>query len=229
MRSKRPEKGKSVDTLADEVIYIVSRSRMQNELTASFLQQKIGARCLAVENLRDILVLDEESIEPARLVLLDCLEKDSESLLLELEFFEERVLSRDLVLLFNVSTSLRIEEEAVMRGIRGFFYTEDTLERFQKGIRAVLEGELWISREIMTRFILEDRRSRRFFKTDDASVLTRREIEILTMAASGATNTEIANELYISRHTVKSHLYNIYKKIEVSSRLQAALWAAENL
>ena len=131
-------------------------------------------------------------------------------------------------MLFNVNTSLRIEEEAVMRGVRGFFYTEDTLERFQKGIRAVLEGELWISREIMTRFILEDRRPRRFFKTT-ASVLTRREIEILTMTASGATNTEIANELYISRHTVKSHLYNIYKKIEVSSRLQAALWAAENL
>lgn len=228
MRLKRPERGKSVGALADEVIYIVSRSRMQNELTASFLQQEIGARCLAVENLRDILVLDDESIEPARLVLLDCLEKDPESLLLELESFEERVLSRNLVLLFNVSPSLRIEEEAVMRGVRGFFYTEDTLERFQKGIRAVLEGELWISREIMTRFILEDRRPRRFFKTG-VSVLTRREIEILTMAASGATNTEIANELYISRHTVKSHLYNIYKKIEVSSRLQAALWAAENL
>jgi len=228
MRSKRPEKDKSVGALAAEVIYIVSPSRMQNELTASFLQQKIGARCLAVENLRDIPVLDDESIEPARLVLLDCLEKDPESLLLELEFFEKRVLSRNLVLLFNVSPSLRIEEKAVMRGVRGFFYTEDTLERFQKGIRAVLEGELWISREIMTRFILEDRRPRRFFKTT-SSVLTRREIEILTMTASGATNTEIANELYISRHTVKSHLYNIYKKIEVSSRLQAALWAEENL
>lgn len=228
MRSKRPEKDKSVGALAGEVIYIVSPSKMQNELTASFLLQKIGARCLAVENLRDILVLDDESIEPARLVLLDCLGKDPESLLLELESFEERVLSRDLVLLFNVSPSLRIEEEAVMRGVRGFFYTEDTLERFQKGIRAVLEGQLWISREIMTKFILEDRGPRRFFKTS-ASVLSRREIEILTMAASGATNTEIANELYISRHTVKSHLYNIYKKIKVSNRLQAALWAAENL
>ena len=80
----------------------------------------------------------------------------------------------------------------------------------------------------MTRFILEDRRPRRPFKTH-ASVLTRREIEILTKAASGATNTEIANELYISSHTVKSHLYNIYKKIEVSNRIEAALWAAENL
>ena len=61
------------------------------------------------------------------------------------------------------------------------------------------------------------------------SNLTPREVEILDVLASGAKNEEIANRLFISPHTVKTHLYNIYKKIHVGDRLQAVLWAAKHL
>jgi LuxR family transcriptional regulator, positive regulator of biofilm formation len=46
---------------------------------------------------------------------------------------------------------------------------------------------------------------------------------------SGAQNDEIAEKLFISPHTVKTHLYHIFKKISVPNRLQAALWVAKNL
>ncbi|MFW6139166.1 MAG: response regulator transcription factor, partial [Spirochaetota bacterium] len=59
--------------------------------------------------------------------------------------------------------------------------------------------------------------------------LTSREIEILTLIAIGKRNEEIAEKLFISPHTVKTHLYNIFKKINVSDRLQAAFWAAHHL
>jgi DNA-binding CsgD family transcriptional regulator len=49
------------------------------------------------------------------------------------------------------------------------------------------------------------------------------------MIITGLKNEEIANRLYISAHTVKTHIYNIFKKINVPNRLQAALWAAKNL
>lgn len=62
-----------------------------------------------------------------------------------------------------------------------------------------------------------------------AANLTSREKEILTRIASGASNREIADALFISHHTVKTHIYNIYKKIKVPNRFQAALWIAENL
>jgi DNA-binding CsgD family transcriptional regulator len=52
---------------------------------------------------------------------------------------------------------------------------------------------------------------------------------VLLFIASGISNTEIADNLNISRNTVKTHLYNIYNKIRVPNRLQAALWAAKNL
>ncbi|HCY85736.1 MAG TPA: hypothetical protein DHV36_11430 [Desulfobacteraceae bacterium] len=64
---------------------------------------------------------------------------------------------------------------------------------------------------------------------NDDTGLTRREKEILDLIASGFSNQQIADELFISPHTVKTHLHNIFKKINVKRRLQAALWAAENL
>jgi DNA-binding CsgD family transcriptional regulator len=66
-------------------------------------------------------------------------------------------------------------------------------------------------------------------KNPDNTGLTRREREILDLIADGFSNQQIADELFISPHTVKTHLHNIFKKINVKRRLQAALWAAKNL
>ncbi len=63
---------------------------------------------------------------------------------------------------------------------------------------------------------------------DDAG-LTARQKEILGFIAKGYSNREIADELFISPLTVKTHLQNIFTKINVKQRLQAALWAAKHL
>jgi LuxR family transcriptional regulator of csgAB operon len=61
------------------------------------------------------------------------------------------------------------------------------------------------------------------------ALLTKRQAEILALVAVGYSNEEIASRLYISAHTVKTHLYTIFKKINVPNRIQASLWAAKNL
>ncbi|MEJ2236621.1 MAG: response regulator transcription factor, partial [Syntrophobacterales bacterium] len=105
---------------------------------------------------------------------------------------------------------------------------EDQLENLLKGVQAVLNGDWWLSRELMIKFILEgtdeDLSSRRA-----KEILTSRQTEILAQVAVGASNDEIAERLCLSPHTVKTHLYNIFKKINVTNRLQAALWAAKHL
>jgi LuxR family transcriptional regulator of csgAB operon len=161
-------------------------------------------------------------------VLLDCLGKDPVSLWEEFEAETKAIFSRDYVVLFNVSPGMGFEDKALMQGAQGFFYVQDSIEQFERGILAIYAGELWVSRKIMTNYILEHRRPLLQFQWDGTG-LTKRESEILGTITEGATNEEIAAKFFISTHTVKSHLYNIFKKVGVSNRMQAALWARRNL
>ena len=61
------------------------------------------------------------------------------------------------------------------------------------------------------------------------TLLTAREQEIIRYLMTGASNVEIADSLFVSEHTVKSHLYNVFKKLNVKNRIQAVSWAKEYL
>ena len=63
---------------------------------------------------------------------------------------------------------------------------------------------------------------------DKLQTLTKRELEILTQVAGGMFNKEIAVNLNISERTVKNHISNIFRKIDVSDRTQAAVFAIRN-
>ncbi|MDY7040067.1 MAG: response regulator transcription factor [Chloroflexota bacterium] len=57
--------------------------------------------------------------------------------------------------------------------------------------------------------------------------LTKREIEVLRLMAEGLSNKEIARKLQVTRRTVEFHVGNILKKLGVTSRVEAAMWARE--
>jgi DNA-binding CsgD family transcriptional regulator len=59
---------------------------------------------------------------------------------------------------------------------------------------------------------------------DEASILSDRELEVLTMTSSGLTNAEVADRLGVTVHVIKFHLASIYRKLGVANRTQAAVW-----
>jgi LuxR family transcriptional regulator of csgAB operon len=210
------------------IIYVVGPCRVNNELLASFLETRVGEKCVAKDSIEDVIDLDDQENDKHKLVLLDCFAKDPERLYLEIESCLDAIPDQNLAAVFNLIRGLRIEKELVKRGIRGIFYANDLPENLDRGVRALLAGEIWISRDVLSKFIPETEKTKRLSEVK-TSMLSGREIEILNLVSQGAINTEIAQTLYISRHTVKSHLYNIYKKIKVTNRLEAALWANKNL
>lgn len=216
--------------LKDKSIIIIGPRQLQNALITYFLVKETGARCLALDNFHALGKTRDKGPMPPYLILMDWEGKDLETGSNDLDSMDQRIFSKHLVALFNVSHTAGIEEQALARrtSIKGFFYDEDPLNQILKGIHAIFRGELWVSRDVLARCLLESR-DRGHISKKGAHSLTAREVEILLMMAAGAKNEDIAEKLYVSPNTVKTHIYNIFKKINVPNRLQAALWAAKHL
>ena len=208
--------------------YIVGNSRLENELIAFYLKRKIGNECVVLEDIHHIPKGNSKNNSRERLVFWNCRSKDLNNLFAELRAYNIQKPSANHIVLFNVPTNIEVNRKLFVEGIHGFFYEHDSLNNFMKGVSAVIEGKLWLSREMMTKCIFEGMDSNGLSE-NISKKLTERQIEILALIAVGDTNDEIAEKLYISPHTVKNHLYSIFKKIDVPNRVQAALWAASHL
>jgi LuxR family transcriptional regulator of csgAB operon len=200
---------------------------LQNDILADYLEKELGAKCIVTTDAHHGPPPRENGQGHQALVLLDSPEKDLDKYFMWVESASKRSLSEHIVVLFNVKPGSGIEDMAISWGIRGFFYQQDSPKQFVKGITSMVKGEMWYPRDVMAKYILSRKDNNNNKK--DVIVLTQRELEILTMVISGSKNEDIANHLCISAHTVKTHIYNIFKKINVPNRLQAALWAAKNL
>jgi DNA-binding NarL/FixJ family response regulator len=211
----------------ETVVHIVGPNKLQNGLLNSFLAKEAGLKCTCGPMPELTNMRDTEGAQTC-LVMLDCMGIDRVKLWTKLGIEPNSTTSHCPVVLFNVEPDHEIEKEAMDRGVRGVFYDSEPPDRFPKGIRAVLNGELWYSREALSKCILEARLPVKL-STGPAAALTRREKEILIKIASGTGNKEIAVDLCISPYTVKTHIYNIYKKINVTNRLQAMLWSRTSL
>lgn len=127
------------------------------------------------------------------------------------------------------------EDENVFEGLRagavGYLLKDVSSEKLIEAIRAAHRGEYFLLPSITAKVITEfSRISKPALKKGDEFLtdpLSNREIEILKLVATGASNKEIANELYISEGTVKNHLSSILSKLGVRDRMQAILKAKE--
>ncbi len=227
MKVEADKQDTSCESLSGHAVYIIGANQFYIETLGNMIEARTGAQCTCVKNMEEI---SEDAVTSGKSIffLFDLLGKSVEEFTAHFLPSVETIAKTNFVVMFNIRSGLGIEESSMDHGIRGVFYENDSLSVFLKGINAIYNGELWFSRGTMTKFILEDKENS-VVSIKVRSILTQREIEIISLVAVGCRNEEIAEKLCVSPHTIKTHLYNIYKKINVTNRLQATLWAANNL
>jgi DNA-binding NarL/FixJ family response regulator len=112
---------------------------------------------------------------------------------------------------------------AVEMGCHGYLLKEQGLDDLVDGIRAVARGEATFAPAVLSRVLKLLRPG-----TVTSEALTGRETEVLRRLADGLTTEQIAADLYVSVNTVRNHVNNIIRKLNVHSRLEAVSFAIRN-
>ena len=118
-------------------------------------------------------------------------------------------------------------------GVRGFLLREQLVpDVIVKCIRVVARGEVWLSGDMISRVcyeLIRESQEKQAVKPPDKNQLdkmrtvSRREMEILALVSESMTNEEIAQKLFLSTKTVKTHIRNIFEKTDIRNRVEAAL------
>jgi DNA-binding NarL/FixJ family response regulator len=212
-----------------------------------YLQQLInGLRKEKDISLLSIIIKDLESEAEQVLAFMEqMIEQKPDILLFEQAILRDvAALDLDKILYYmdklptmkTIIIGIRFNEENVMLmmlgGVRGFFRFEQGVEQLIKCIRVVDRGEIWLEAEINT--LVFEEVFKRFRQRDviqplthlnsaKLDILSPREMQILELISHSMTNEEIADKLFISSKTVKTHLRNIFMKAEIRNRVEAAL------
>lgn len=130
------------------------------------------------------------------------------------------------VLILTVHNEVEYLLRAVDIGVNGYILKDSESAELKKAINIICNGESYIQPKLIP--ALNNRLVARDIDKDKIEALTSRELEVLALIANGMFNKEIAIALNISERTVKNHISNIFRKIEVSDRTQVAVFAIKN-
>jgi DNA-binding NarL/FixJ family response regulator len=129
---------------------------------------------------------------------------------------------------FIVLTTFDTDEyifHAIEAGAKGFLLKDASREELFKAVRAVNRGESLVQPGVAARLL--DRFAELLRPTPAEPLLSARELEVVQLMSTGATNKEIAASLSISESTVKTHVANIFQKLDVNDRTGAVTTAIQ--
>lgn len=172
-----------------------------------------GKECLEIigEVRPDVLLLD-----------INMPEKNGLEVLQEINLTKKR----PKILILTVHNEVDYLLKAVEIGVDGYVLKDSESAELKKAIQTVVSGETYIQPDLIP--ALNSKRVERDSDKDKIDNLTRRELQVLKLLAVGSYNKEIAEKLGISERTVKNHVSNIFKKLEVTDRTQAAVFTIRN-
>jgi DNA-binding NarL/FixJ family response regulator len=114
---------------------------------------------------------------------------------------------------------------AVEAGAAGFLLKDTAADDIIRAIRTVADGGSWIDPRVTPRLLRALRAGRPATPGPVLDALSERELEVLTLVARGASNGEIAAELFVSERTVKGHVGSIFTKLGTRDRAAAIVLA----
>lgn len=132
------------------------------------------------------------------------------------------------VVMLTMSEDAQDLLEALRIGARGYLLKNIETDFLLDAIRRAAAGESVMSPQMANRLADAVRAPQSNTKTSPAAKLSPREAEIIAMLAAGASNKEIARRLELAESTVKIHVQGILRKLNLSSRVQAAVYAVEH-
>lgn len=207
--------------LRGKMIYIAGPRPLGNAAAARCIEEETDAQCrlISFEDIASLLRVDAPP--RSRMLLVDALERNLRAAMMESDNQGSGLPpSRILARLMSEDRRPAVGNESSPPEVCGIFCNCRSVDDFIGGIQSVfLKG---------CRSPADDAGFPSLFVNDSARAgapaLSRREFQILFLLAGGLRNHEIAARLYLSRHTVRTHLYNIFKKIGAQNRVQAAAW-----
>lgn len=172
-----------------------------------------GEECLQIINSLnpDVLLLD-----------INMPKKDGLEVLQELK----KKCPKMKVLVLTVHNEVEYLMKAMDIGINGYLLKDSESAKLKKAIMTVIRGETYIQPDLIP--MMNSKMKIMKNDHDKLESLTKRELDVLKNLSVGMYNKEIATKLDISERTVKNHVSNIFKKIGVSDRTQAAVFAIRN-
>ena len=159
----------------------------------------------------DVLLLDINMAKKNGLEVLQCINKSN---------------LKVKVLVLTVHNEVEYLIKAVDIGVDGYILKDSESAELKKAIFAITKGENYIQPDLIP--ALNSKMIEKNSDKDKIDSLTKREFEVLKLLAVGMYNKEIAEKLNISERTVKNHVSNIFKKLEVTDRTQAAVFTIRN-
>ncbi len=192
-------------------LLIISENTLQNNLIKNQLSD--------IDNL-SIMSCDASELakrDDIDLVIIDyCLYEtlDKSSRLPDFDILDQSIL------IFNVPSDKQNDICARWKSLKGLLLEEADIDHLPQSIDCILKGGLWIPRECLEKMI-------HVYRTPGCSShhcleqLTHRERQILNLLSGGNSNCQIAKALFLAESTVKTHIYKIYKKLNVHRRRDA--------
>jgi two-component system response regulator DegU len=141
--------------------------------------------------------------------------------------------SQTRILILTVNREYFSAVELLEYGALGYVLKDEALETLANAVRAVARRENWLSPAITTQVVKraigkQPMSLRRGISQINSAKLTPREVDVLRLLAQGLDNQNIASRLFLTTRTIQNHVSNIYSKLDVSNRTEAALFAIQH-